>query len=272
MNYLRLFSSVAFVSILPACSKMDTKDSRTSPNDKNATIGAPLPAQNGDGSAQNPQGNNGSIGANPTETTENKSPGPQPTPGGSADSMEKPEEKPGQAPNTNVGSPQLSITGMSESLVRKAFDSLVPATDCAKSLGIPESGVKSVNTNGPFTLGPKEGAMLTAWGNKEKLAVDIKPGQGSLVGFCGYIGGNQNSFTLNVNLEVSKIRIYTTGNGASVEIKVPKGATVKAFEFGFGVLPGEIKITGDGTYDCEKGIKWSGNLFSNLICGGKTIN
>jgi hypothetical protein len=161
---------------------------------------------------------------------------------------------------------------MNETLVRKAFDALVPATDCAKSLGVPESGVKSLTTNGSLTLGPKEGALLAAWGNKEKIAVDIKADQGSLEGFCGYIGGNQNSFTINVNLEVSKVRIYTTGNGAEIEINVPKGATVKAFEFGFGVLPGEIKISGEGTYDCEKGIKWTGNLFSTLTCRGKTIN
>lgn len=273
MAFLKHFSSIALVSILPACSKVDTKDARRSPNDTDPVLTGATPAQTGDGLAQNPQENPaGAIGANPGESADGKGPGAPPTQSGSSGNMEKSGQSPGQTPATTGGAQQFNVTGMSESLIRKAFDTLVPASDCAKSLAIPESAVQSFTMNGLFSLGPKQGALLTAWGNKEKIAVDIKASQGTFEGFCGYIGGNQNSFTLNVNAEVSKVRIYTTGNGASIEVNVPKGGTVKAFEFGFGVLPGSIKITGEGTYDCEKGIKWTGNLFSTLTCRGKTIN
>lgn len=274
MARIQILSILGLVTLVPACSKMDTKDTRNtqiSPIDgpKNSEMGIPTPVgENALPNKNEPDGtadaqNQPFLPGSPHEKTSTTAGTPTPT------STTKSGPDSGM-----IGGSLVTVEGIKDAKSPKSFDSLVPTADCAKSLGLAETAVMPIEKDGTVSIMPNQAGLFSTWGNKADLSVELKPDQtsGTNAGFCAYVGGNQNSLVITVQVELPKIRVYSTGNAASVEIKIPKGAAVKAFDIGFGALPGEIKISGEGTYDCEKGLKWTGSLFSSLTCNGKKIN
>ncbi len=160
------------------------------------------------------------------------------------------------APERSPPPTAVEVSGFENANTSKALVGFDPSQDCAKHLGIRETDIKSLNTDGKRPLYKGEGLTFSYHGNNGDFAtklIALAPGA-SISGHCIYLDGAQNQVLIEVGIDLPKLKIVSMGRKTDITVHVARGATLGGMVVDIADPDSSLYVLGSGSYDCSKNL------------------